>query len=85
MTDKPPRYDLKPTLRAAMEAAYGDYDPDAVIAWLARHGFAIVRDPEHAAEAVEAADLAFSDEPWLVPAKEAMVVAITAYIEAARK
>jgi hypothetical protein len=68
-----------------MEAADGAYDTDAVIAWLARHGFAIVRDPEHAPEAVEAADLAFSDEPWLVPAREAMTVAITAYIEHARK
>jgi hypothetical protein len=48
-------------------------------------GFAIVRDPEHAPEAVEAADLAFSDEPWLVPAREAMTAAITAYIEHARK
>lgn len=74
--------------RLANEAADGDYDPDAVIAWLARHGFAIVRNPEHAPKAVEAADLTFWGEYGMVPVvpdKKAMGVAITTYIEHARK
>lgn len=95
MTDRAQRYDLKQTLRAAMEAADGDYDPDAVIAWLARHGFVVVLDPEHAPDAVEAAAKVLyphDEAAWLAAYNTAgklrltnrATAAITAYIEHAR-